>query len=276
MRLPVRLTNVQQTLLLTLYLRALESRSTTPVLGDPMAERLVACLDYDFTRFDSKRGDPLVALRALSMDRQVARFCARHPDAVVVHLACGLDSRAWRVDPPATVQWYDVDYPEVVELRRALYPERPGYRSVAADVTEPDWLEGLPGDRPTMVVAEGLVMYLPAAEVERLVTRIVGHFHDGEVMFDVFSRVGATVIRCQPSFRATGATIRSVLPDRRVVERWSPRLRFIAERPVLGEPEVVSLPRGARVFYTVLRSIPALRGSLRTLHYAFSDNNTHS
>ena len=43
---------------------------------------------------------------------------ADHPDATVLHVGCGMDSRVFRVDPPATVQWFDVDYPDVIELRR--------------------------------------------------------------------------------------------------------------------------------------------------------------
>jgi len=35
-----------------------------------------------------------------------------------------MDSRVFRVDPPASVQWFDVDYPDVIDLRRSLFPER--------------------------------------------------------------------------------------------------------------------------------------------------------
>jgi len=42
----------------------------------------------------------------------------------MLHLGCGIDSRVYRFDPPVSVRWFDVDYPEVFELRKCLYPER--------------------------------------------------------------------------------------------------------------------------------------------------------
>ncbi|CCV05358.1 Tetracenomycin polyketide synthesis O-methyltransferase tcmP (fragment) [Mesorhizobium metallidurans STM 2683] len=65
----------------------------------------------------------------------------------MLHLGCGLDTRIFRVDPPQGVEWFDVDYPEVIELRRKLYPSRDHYHRVASSVTEPDWPAEVPGNR---------------------------------------------------------------------------------------------------------------------------------
>ena len=48
----------------------------------------------------------------------------------MVQLGCGMDSRVYRVDPPPSVRWFDLDYPEVVDLRRRIYPEREGNGAV--------------------------------------------------------------------------------------------------------------------------------------------------
>src|SRR6266568_494591 len=149
----------------TLYGRALESRSANPILRDELAERVIRLIDYDFSRLGV---NPVVAtsiaLRARQFDRWTAAFVAQHPDADVLHLGCGLDSRVYRVDPPPTVSWFDVDYPEVIELRQRLYPQRPAYAMLGASVLDPNWLDGVPTDRPTLIVAEGLSMYLPERE----------------------------------------------------------------------------------------------------------------
>ena len=102
-------------------------------------------------------------MRAKAFDDWTSPFIDRHPDAIVLHLGCGLDSRVFRVDPPAAVSWFDVDLPEVIELRRRLYPARDdGYRLIGASVTDLGWLREMPRDRPAMVVAEGLMPYLAA------------------------------------------------------------------------------------------------------------------
>ena len=109
--------SVESTNLITLYLRACESRSPRPILGDRAAAEAVDRIDYDFKRIH-RAAQPwgnqfLVALRAKKLDDWAADFIRRHPDAVVLHLGCGLDTRAFRIDPPSTVQWFDLDQPGV-------------------------------------------------------------------------------------------------------------------------------------------------------------------
>jgi len=99
--------------------------------------------------------------------------------------------RVPRGPPPLTVRWFDVDYPEVIDLRWQLYPERPGYRMVGSSLLEPGWLQEIPGDLPAMVVAEGVMMYLPASEAGPLLARLADHFPSGRMAFDALSRAGA-------------------------------------------------------------------------------------
>ncbi|MEU8305866.1 hypothetical protein AB0C84_20100 [Actinomadura sp. NPDC048955] len=53
---------------------------------------------------------------------------------------------------------------EVAQLGQA----RPGHHQVAASVTDPAWLAGVPADRPAVIVAEGLVQYLAKEQVAEL------------------------------------------------------------------------------------------------------------
>jgi O-methyltransferase involved in polyketide biosynthesis len=66
------LTPVQETLFLTLYGRALDSRASHPILGDSMANEIAGNVDYDFTKL--KLGSSIVcqiALRAQMLDEVV-------------------------------------------------------------------------------------------------------------------------------------------------------------------------------------------------------------
>ncbi len=65
----------------------------------------------------------------------------------------------FRCDPPAGVDWYDVDFPGVVGLRPEFLPERS--RLLGADLTTSGWLDAVPGDRPALIVAEGLLPFVP-------------------------------------------------------------------------------------------------------------------
>jgi O-methyltransferase involved in polyketide biosynthesis len=154
----VRWGSVEWTNLVTLYLRAHESRSRRPILGDHAAAEAVDRIDYDFKRIRRislpASNQYLVALRAKQLDDWAADFLARHPDAVVLHLGCGLDGRAFRLAPPPSVLWFDIDQPVVIELRRRLYDDTDRYRMIGSSVTDPEWLDQIPTGRPTLVVAE--------------------------------------------------------------------------------------------------------------------------
>ncbi|MGZ3342858.1 MAG: class I SAM-dependent methyltransferase [Reyranella sp.] len=178
----IKLTGTQQTALVTLYGKALDSRQPVSILGDREADRAVRRLDYDFSTLRMRRRDQQSsAVRSKAYDRRVMRFLDGHPDCVVLHLGCGLDTRAYRVNPPATVDWYDIDLPDVIALRRSLFEPRAGLHVVASSVTDPKLVGGIAMDRPVLVVAEGLTPYLRRADGVAMLRRIVGHFEAGEM-----------------------------------------------------------------------------------------------
>jgi O-methyltransferase involved in polyketide biosynthesis len=54
----------------------------------------------------------------------------------------------FRVAPPSTVDWYDIDFPEVITAREQLIPDRANAHGVGTDLTDPNWLDAIPTDRP--------------------------------------------------------------------------------------------------------------------------------
>src|SRR5512147_945932 len=104
--------------------------------------------DYDKGRSGTSQMGLAAVWRAKVHDDWARSFLADHPDAVVLHLGCGLDARAFRIDPPATVDWYDLDYPSVIELRRQSLPPREHYTLIDSSVTDLTWLDRIPHGRP--------------------------------------------------------------------------------------------------------------------------------
>jgi O-methyltransferase involved in polyketide biosynthesis len=266
----VRLTKEKETMLITLYSRALHSRSKDPLLHDPWAERAIDHVDYDFSSIKLSKVEPLaIAIRAKQFDAWVGEWIADNPESTVVHLGCGLDSRAFRVDPPKTVRWFDVDYPEVVDLRRQLYPERPGYTMLGSSLLDLAWLEEVPGDLPAMVLAEGVMMYLLPDGAEALLARLVDHFPGGEVAFDALSKRGVRMAGADKAVSATGATFGWGLDDPDDVKRFAPKLELVAE---LTSPQFAGferLPFVLRIVSRALEPFPGLRRMNRLLLYRF-------
>ena len=117
-----------------------------------------------------------IAHRAKKLDEVASSFFAGHPRAVGLDLGAGLDTRALRIDPPSTVDWFDIDFPEVVAARRALIPEREHVHNLGADLTDPDWLDAVPSDRPAVIVADGLMAFLSQGDMVALLDRLTRSF----------------------------------------------------------------------------------------------------
>lgn len=226
----VSLTGTQQTALVTLYGKALDSRRPESILADREADNALRRIDYDFSTLRMRRHDQKsAAVRALAYDGRVRRFLDVHPECVVLHLGCGLDTRAYRVDPPPTVSWYDVDLPDVVRLRRRLFPQRAGLHTIGVSVTDPRLLDEVPSDLPVLVVAEGLTPYLRAADGVAMLRRIVAHFPSGEMVFDGYSRAGVWVLQRYPSVKASGAQLDWSIEDPHHLEKAVPGMVFDCE-----------------------------------------------
>ncbi|GAA1952558.1 class I SAM-dependent methyltransferase [Amycolatopsis minnesotensis] len=205
----VHFTEEKATMLATLYGRAVDARLDRPILGDHAAAEAVDKIDYDWRRFGMNTDAALsVAARAAALDAWTREFLDANPAATVLHLGCGMDTRVYRMDPPPAVRWFDVDYPETVELRERLYPARDGYRMIGSSVTDLGWLGEVPADWPALVVAEGLTMYLDPAKGRALLRALVERFPSGEMAFDVFSRASIATQKINTPVRRSGATLR--------------------------------------------------------------------
>ena len=188
------------------------------------AEALVRQLDQESLR----KTLVIVILKGREFDCFAQDFLTRHPDAVVVHIGCGLDTRFERVcfEQPdnSQVEWYDLDLPEVIEIRRKLIGgEGARHHFLACSVLESAWLDAVSVHRqcPFLFLAEGVFMYLEEAQVESLVLRLHEHFPGAELVFDAFSPFMRWAHNARVSRTGIGAHLHWGLRHPQDLERWS-------------------------------------------------------
>jgi len=184
------LSGAPETSLAPLYWRAMESQRPDAMIKDEKAIALVAQMNLDFSRVRQiKMNELLNSMRIIftrEMDCYARDFLNRHPEAVVVHIGCGLDSRFERVDNDK-VEWYDLDLPGVIKLRRKFIgDEGERYHLLACSVLEDAWLETVKVHSPRRVLflAETVFVYFIEAQVKSLVLRLRDHFPGAELVFD--------------------------------------------------------------------------------------------
>lgn len=260
---------IQETLLLTLHARALDAGRPSPILGDTISADLAGHVDYDFGRLKVKPNLVLsTALRAKMLDAVVRAYVAAHPGCVVLDLGCGLDTRVFRCDPPPGVDWYDIDFPEVVKLRADCLPGRS--HLVGADLTGSGWLTAVPGDRPAIIVAEGLFPFMPGDSFQALTRALTGHFPCGELALNGYTRFAAWAMKYHPTIKALGVEAAQGFDDAREPESWHAGLELVEEQFIARAPETALFPNPLRALTRLFaRSTALSRQGARILRYRF-------
>jgi O-methyltransferase involved in polyketide biosynthesis len=254
----------QQTLVIPLYAKALDFRTEHPVLNDRRSSEIVDQIQFDFESVKS-RGGGLLVLRARQLDDWIREFLGKEANAVVLNLGCGLDTRISRIDPPSSVSWFDVDFPEVIALRRVFFSDREGYRMIGSSITQPEWLEQIPRHRPVIAVADGVLEYVAPSDVKVLLNRLTDNFHHGQLVFDALNSYALRSASERIQER-TGATLRWAVDDPRDVVALDPKLRNTAALPLLASK---FLPRRYRLVYAISFLFPRIRKSMRVLRFEF-------
>ena len=240
---PQALTGVPETLLIPLYNRAVESQRPDAMVKDEKAVELVTRMGLDFSRVKQVRMTRMLGIMriifAREFDRYARDFLLQHPNGVVVHIGCGLDTRFERVDE-GRVEWYDLDFPNVIGLRRKLIGnEKDRYHLLADSVLENAWMETVKmhSPRPFLFVAETVFVYFTEAQVKSLVLTLRENFPGAELVFDGWRPFEIWLGNRYLANSAFGGLMRWGFWRGREIEGWGDDIRLLDEWGFFDQPE---------------------------------------
>ncbi|MGV3466909.1 MAG: class I SAM-dependent methyltransferase [Heyndrickxia sp.] len=257
----------KETLLITLHAKATDSRSKNSILNDTKAAEIADSIEYDFEKLNGF-GNDIMVIRAKQFDTWTEEFLETNPNSTVLNLGCGLDTRVSRIMPPSTVQWYDVDFPEVIEIRKQFYTNQDGYEMMANSITDSNWLEQIPNNKPAIIIAEGVLEYLAEKDVQTLFNRITNHFPHGQIVFDVMNSFAIQSGK-ESLKETTGAKHKWSVDDIDQVDKLNSKLKRIAAISIFKSKYIHKLPLKNRLLYSTLCLIPSFKNMMRLLLYRF-------
>jgi O-methyltransferase involved in polyketide biosynthesis len=258
------LDGVSRTLLIPLYVRARESQRPDAMLKDDKALAMVNQIECDFSRLRMQRHDEVaIIMRMRKFDNHVRDFLVRNPDAVIVHIGCGLDTRFERVDN-GRVEWFDLDMPDVIELRQKLIgSESNRYHTLAVSVFDDGWIDDVSRfkPRPFMFLAEGVFPYFEEAQVKALFLKLRDHFPGSELVCDAHTPFVIWADNLQLAYAKVKARLHWSIEQGKDVENWGDGIHLLDEWNYYEDDE----PRLKA--YRWARHIPALAKSSGIFHY---------
>lgn len=257
----VNLQGVPETMLQTLYARAAYSRQKNAKFHDKMAEEIVARMDYDFSlaQKDAAMSQGVIA-RTILLDRMAGDFIKENPGCTVVNIACGMDTRVYRLqEDPAVgknmsgVRWYNLDLPETIAVRRRFFDENGTVSMIAKSAMDETWASMIEEPRGrVLVIVEGLVMYLTDQDVKHILSIINSRFAHAQVIMETMNPWVMEHMK-EKSIEATKARFTWGIRSGRELERLAPEFTWEKD---------VSLVEGMKIIMPVYRLfgwIPAVK-----------------
>ncbi len=263
--------NVSETLLIPLCMRAKESKQKKPIIKDEMSEKILSKLDYDFNKFTAdERCQLCISVRTNYFDNALKDFVAKYDDAVVVLVACGLDPRIERVGIEKKYQTYQLDFPDVIKIRRRLLPESSHNKYIAGDVTDGKWAAQIKGNHKEghfLFILEGLSMYLKEQQVRDFFKTVDEMFNHAEVHIE---RVNKHLSRRTENFKAVNET-KAVFDwgcdDPMEIERWCNSFKFRGEYYYYSVPKLTELTERIGLEAILYKYLPTYNKSIGVWKY---------
>ena len=224
---------VPETMLQTLYARAAETESGRGLIRDEMAVDIVRKLDYGFSMAarDKTMSTGVVA-RTILLDRMTEQFLSEHPETTVINIACGLDTRCYRLTSDYR-HWYNLDLEETMKIRRRFMSETEKISQIRCSAMDPAWTQQVSGIQgQVLVIIEGLTMYLSEKEVKQIFSLIETTFEQVTVFTEVMNPWVVGHVR-EKSIEGSAARFSWGIRGKKQMEALIPAFHCIDERSLV-------------------------------------------
>ncbi|MCM1384814.1 MAG: class I SAM-dependent methyltransferase [Lachnoclostridium sp.] len=241
----IKLQGVPETMLQTLYARAEYSQQKNAEFHDGKAEEIVSRMDYDFSTAgkDTAMSKGVIA-RTILLDRMVGDFIRKNPKGTVINIACGMDTRAYRLNISGSVRWYNIDLPETIEVRSRFLEENGHISMIAKSAMDESWADIIeePKGR-VLVVIEGLVMYLSESDVKKILSIIGNRFHSADIIMEIMNPWVVRNVK-EKSIHKTSAKFNWGIKSGKELEKIAPEYTWVRD---------ISLVEGMKIIMPVYR-----------------------
>jgi len=188
--------NISDTARWAAVFRARETERADAIFRDPYAARLAGQMGVDIANTLPEGNSHAWAwvARTYLFDQFLMQELEQGVD-MVVNLAAGLDARPYRMALPASLQWIEVDLPEILTYKEEiLAKEKPScaLERTRLDLSDDNARRGLFAEfnhraNKILVLTEGLLIYLDSEEVALLARDLAANSHFERWIMDLAS-----------------------------------------------------------------------------------------
>jgi len=231
MKIKVELGDIQKTLFMPVWARAVETGKKNPLLNDKTAVEIIGSVDFDFMNmYDNIPEISQISwiARCKRFDIVVKEFLQRYPHGTIVNIGCGLDTSYERINNNS-VLWYDLDLPDVIDLKRKFADETGNRIFLAHSFLETEWFDDFRIIEKVLFISAGVFVYFEETEIRDFILRVADRYKDSEMFFDVTSLKGVEIANqvIRKSGIGSGSLFKWGLKDKAVITSWDSRIHLL-------------------------------------------------
>ncbi len=235
-KIKVKKGTVEETLLLPLWGRAYETQKKNPRIIDKKAVEIMGKLDYDFSDIEktqtmSQHG---WVARCMHTDKMVREFIAKYPEATIVNIGCGMDTTFSRIDN-GKIRFYELDLPDVIELRKNFYEDSDRHKSIASSFLETEYFNQIEVKDGLLFLAGGVFMYFTKEKMKTFFKQVADFFPECDFYFDALTPKGFNIAKKQVLKKGgMGMALDGgwSLAKAKDLEQWDKRFHLIKYKPM--------------------------------------------
>lgn len=243
MKLPSQ--SVQDTLFVPLWGRAFTTENFPDFFKDEESVRIVKETGFNFQPLNESGEyySLASATRAANFDREIREYLSRFPQATVISIGSGLDTTFRRIDN-GSVQWVDLDLPEIIELRRKYIKAKDRERTIAQSCFDYSWMNEIDYDpkQGLFFIVGGVFYYFKEDMVAEFIRTVAERFPGSHMAFDTVGKIGLRISnRYVKKTGNNGAEMHFAFRNsQKFFSGVSPRIQVAADYPFYSRIQILS------------------------------------
>lgn len=129
------------------------------------------------------------AIRTKIFDQVAQTHINTYNAATIIELGAGFSTRYYRLNNSDRVTWFQCDFPAVMNQRKQLEGETATYQLFDSPISNLNWLPQASSHQQTLIIAEGVLMYLKPAQAEQLITQLRDRASEATLLFDTMGKI---------------------------------------------------------------------------------------
>lgn len=229
-KIKIELGDIQKTLFMPVWARAVETKKNKSILMDLAAEKIIDSVDFDFSQMSKnlKEINQIAWIaRCRRFDLIIKDFIKNNPNATIVNIGCGLDTTYERIGNQSII-WYDIDLPDVIELRK-FFSETDKRKFIASSFLDTNWFNMISSNNKILFISTGVFVYFEETEIKNFIIKIAERFCDSEMFFDVTSPKGLQIANqvIKDSGLNGNSFFKWGLVNKSVITSWDKRISLL-------------------------------------------------